>query len=98
MVYLKNEREFILLVFKKSSPIEFNYPTPTSQRTSVERFFRKKKLVKNSTISDRLWIGHKNRKIRNLKRGGDLDTGYQNQTNFLLEQLLPDTTKMEANV
>ena len=66
---LPQKRERIYIIgFKKKKSTEFNYPTPTSLRTSVGRILEKK-VSKEYTISDRLWIGHKNRKIRNLKRG-----------------------------
>jgi len=60
------DRIFIVGFLKKNEVFEF--PKPTQKTTSVGRILEK--YVSNSyVISDRLWSGHKKRKIRHKKNG-----------------------------
>ena len=66
---LPQNRERVYIVgFKKKHSKNFDFPNPTNQKTWVGKILEKK-VDKSFTISDKLWVGHINRRDRNKKKG-----------------------------
>ena len=66
---LAQKRERIYIVgFLKNINVNFEYPSPSYESTHVKDFLEKK-VDKSFIISDRLWNGHKKRRIKNKKLG-----------------------------
>lgn len=66
---LPQNRERIYIVgFKKKYLNDFEFPSPTKQKTLIGKILDKK-VDKSFTISDKLWVGHINRRKRNQKKG-----------------------------
>ena len=83
---LPQNRDRIFIVgFLKQKEL-FNFPKPSSKKTKVGNILEKY-VPKKYTISNKLWIGHKKRKVRHLKNGNgfgfSLVTNHSIYTNTL---------------
>lgn len=66
---LPQSRERIYIVgFNKKRAFNFTFPKPIIKKTKIEDVLEKK-VLKNFTISRKLWIGHVNRRKRNQEKG-----------------------------
>lgn len=66
---LPQSRERIYIVgFNKKREFDFAYPKPISKKTKIKDILEKKDL-KKFTISNKLWIGHINRRNKNKIKG-----------------------------
>ncbi len=65
---LPQSRERVFIIGFKKKYGEFNYPLPSFKKTKVQDILDKK-VDSTFTISNKLWLGHLNRKRRNKKKG-----------------------------
>jgi DNA (cytosine-5)-methyltransferase 1 len=65
---LPQNRERIFIVGFKNKKIKFEFPPPHNKATKVGDILEKK-IDKKYTISDKLWEGHKRRKLQNKAKG-----------------------------
>jgi len=64
----QNRQRIYIVLWHKSIDIDFEYPVPPMSPTNVVNILEEQPDEKY-TISDRLWAGHKRRKIENRKNG-----------------------------
>jgi len=74
---LPQNRERIFIIGFLDDTIEFEFPKPTHQKTSVGSILESK-VDEKYTISDRLWEGHQRRKIQNKINGKGFGYGIVN--------------------
>jgi len=71
-------RERIYIVGFSDKSIKFTFPTPLYQKTCVGDILEQD-ISDKYTISDRLWLGHKRRKLENRKNGKGFGYGLFNK-------------------
>jgi len=64
----QNRQRIYIVLWRKELNINFKYPTPSMKKVLVGSILEKNP-DKKYTISDKLWEGHKNRKIKNKIAG-----------------------------
>jgi DNA (cytosine-5)-methyltransferase 1 len=64
----QNRQRIYIVLWRNDLPIFFNYPQPPNTPTHVGQILEADPDPKY-TISDRLWLGHQNRKMKNKKDG-----------------------------
>ena len=75
---IPQNRERIYIVGFIDENIKFKFPTPLNLKTSVDDILEKN-VPEKYTISDKLWSGHKRRKIENKKKGKGFGYGLVNR-------------------
>lgn len=64
----QNRQRIYIVMWRNDLPIVFDYPEPPNTPTTVGQILDTN-LNGEYTISDKLWAGHQNRKIKNKKEG-----------------------------
>ena len=74
----QNRQRIYIVLWRKELDINFIYPKPTLKKVFVGSILEKNP-DKKYTISDKLWEGHKNRKIKNKLAGKGFGYGLFNE-------------------
>lgn len=64
----QNRQRIYIVLWRNDLPVVFNYPSPEPIQTFVGQILEDN-VADEYTISDRLWSGHKSRKMRNKQLG-----------------------------
>lgn len=73
----QNRQRIFIILWRNDLPVLFNYPEPLNTSTYVGQILEDNPDPKY-TISDRLWLGHQNRKVKNQKEGKGFGYGIVN--------------------
>ncbi|MCX2452626.1 DNA cytosine methyltransferase [Pedobacter sp. PLR] len=64
----QNRQRIYIVLWRNDLPVSFKYPEPTLFETSVGQILEAN-VAESFTISDKLWAGHQNRKVKNKEAG-----------------------------